>query len=155
MYDSTFLGQTFVFSFFRHQYLLGYGVAHTILRCNRAWRRQSSTQTLLLDFQLSMVRGDTECARSAQKSLRVRWQRCHCQCRGRFKKFYLELSLLRSHLSYTDATPIAPQRVKRYLTSHGVRENLFCDPNGQHGQALIRGIPALNEILRWLSEDET
>ncbi|KAF9478994.1 hypothetical protein BDN70DRAFT_807742 [Pholiota conissans] len=47
------------------------------------------------------------------------------------------------------------ERVKRYLTSHGVRENLFCDPEGQHGQALIRDSPALNEILRWLSEDET
>ncbi|KAF9483591.1 hypothetical protein BDN70DRAFT_911181 [Pholiota conissans] len=50
---------------------------------------------------------------------------------------------------------INAERVKRYLTSHGVCKNLFCDPEGRHGQALISGSPALTEILRWLSEDES
>ncbi|KAF8812512.1 hypothetical protein BYT27DRAFT_7182955 [Phlegmacium glaucopus] len=46
------------------------------------------------------------------------------------------------------------ERVKRYLTSHGVRKNLWFDPLGRHGQALNRGSPGLKEILRWLSEYE-
>lgn len=47
------------------------------------------------------------------------------------------------------------QRVKLYLTSHGIRKNLWYDPEGQHGYALLPGSPGLNEIFRWLSEDET
>ncbi|KIM46112.1 hypothetical protein M413DRAFT_303542 [Hebeloma cylindrosporum] len=46
------------------------------------------------------------------------------------------------------------ERVKRYLTSHGVRKNLWYDSEGRHGQALMRGGAGLKEILRWLSEDE-
>jgi len=46
------------------------------------------------------------------------------------------------------------QRVKRYLTSHGVRKGLWFDPNGRHGQALITGGAGHNEILRWLKESE-
>ncbi|KAF9485285.1 hypothetical protein BDN70DRAFT_871298 [Pholiota conissans] len=46
------------------------------------------------------------------------------------------------------------ERVKLYLASHGVRKNLWYDPEGRHGQALIPGGPGLREVLRWLSEDE-
>jgi len=46
------------------------------------------------------------------------------------------------------------ERVKRYLTSHGVRNNIWFDPLGTHGQALYRGSSSLYEILRWLSEHE-
>ena len=42
--------------------------------------------------------------------------------------------------------------MKRYLTSHGVRDGLWYDPNGRHGQALLVGGHAHNEILRWLRE---
>ncbi|TFY64279.1 hypothetical protein EVG20_g5999 [Dentipellis fragilis] len=41
-------------------------------------------------------------------------------------------------------------RVKRYLTSHGVRNGLWYDPNGQHGQAL-RG-EGVKELVRWIQE---
>jgi hypothetical protein len=44
------------------------------------------------------------------------------------------------------------QRVKRYLTSHGIREGLWFDPNGRHGQALFNGGHGHNKILRWLRE---
>ncbi|KAF8897609.1 hypothetical protein BD779DRAFT_1432396 [Infundibulicybe gibba] len=44
------------------------------------------------------------------------------------------------------------ERVKRYLSSHGIRKNLWIDPNGRHGQALIIGGPGHTEILRWLHE---
>jgi len=45
-------------------------------------------------------------------------------------------------------------RVKRYLTSHGIRKGLWFDPEGQHGQALLTGGPGHTEILRWLGEKE-
>ncbi|CDO71256.1 hypothetical protein BN946_scf184908.g13 [Trametes cinnabarina] len=43
-------------------------------------------------------------------------------------------------------------RVKRYLTSHGIRKGLHFDPDGRHGQALLSGSPGHREILRWLRE---
>ncbi|PPQ98493.1 hypothetical protein CVT24_003984 [Panaeolus cyanescens] len=46
------------------------------------------------------------------------------------------------------------ERVKKYLSSHGVRKNLRYDPHGRHGEALIKGGAGLNEILRWISEHE-
>lgn len=46
------------------------------------------------------------------------------------------------------------QRVKRYLTSHGVRKGLWYDPEGRHGQALVTGGNGHAEILRWLQEPE-
>ncbi|CAL1707594.1 unnamed protein product [Somion occarium] len=44
------------------------------------------------------------------------------------------------------------ERVKRYLTSHGIRKGLWFDPDGRHGQALLTGGEGLKEILRWLRE---
>ncbi|KAH9899903.1 hypothetical protein C8Q73DRAFT_743742 [Cubamyces lactineus] len=49
--------------------------------------------------------------------------------------------------SIIDAT-----RVKRYLTSHGIRKGLWFDPEGRHGQALLSCSPGHNEILKWLRE---
>ncbi|KAI0375603.1 hypothetical protein BV20DRAFT_959597 [Pilatotrama ljubarskyi] len=49
--------------------------------------------------------------------------------------------------SIIDAT-----RVKRYLTSHGVRKGLRFDPEGHHGQALLTSSPCHREIFRWLRE---
>ncbi|KAF9534250.1 hypothetical protein CPB83DRAFT_902204 [Crepidotus variabilis] len=46
------------------------------------------------------------------------------------------------------------ERVKRYLSSHGVRKGLWFDPEGIHGQALVRGGPGMNIVLKWLSEHE-
>ncbi|KIP10713.1 hypothetical protein PHLGIDRAFT_65260 [Phlebiopsis gigantea 11061_1 CR5-6] len=43
-------------------------------------------------------------------------------------------------------------RVKRYLTSHGIRKGLWFDPDGRHGQALLAGGKEHAEILRWLCE---
>ena len=46
------------------------------------------------------------------------------------------------------------QRVKRYLTSHGIRKGLWFDPDGRHGQAMLS--VGQKEILRWLVQpDET
>ncbi|KAI0773436.1 hypothetical protein BC629DRAFT_1583095 [Irpex lacteus] len=45
-------------------------------------------------------------------------------------------------------------RVKRYLTSHGVRDGLWFDPDGHHGQALLSGGKGHTEILRWLAEKQ-
>lgn len=46
-------------------------------------------------------------------------------------------------------------RVKRYLTSHGIRKGLWYDPNGRHGQALLAGGAGHVAILRWLREQDT
>ncbi|GJE84212.1 alpha/beta hydrolase [Phanerochaete sordida] len=46
-------------------------------------------------------------------------------------------------------------RVKRYLTSHGIRKGLWYDPNGRHGQALLAGGAGHAAILRWLREPES
>lgn len=45
------------------------------------------------------------------------------------------------------------QRVKRYLTSHGVKEGLWLDPNGRHGQALLVGDKGINRVLDWIRND--
>lgn len=42
------------------------------------------------------------------------------------------------------------ERVKRYLTSHGVRQNLWFYPESRHGQALVSGQPGYDELFRWL-----
>ncbi|RDB16848.1 hypothetical protein Hypma_002467 [Hypsizygus marmoreus] len=47
------------------------------------------------------------------------------------------------------------ERIKRYLTSHGVNGGIFYDPNGKHGQALLPGSRGRSEIFRWLREEET
>ncbi|CAL1694886.1 unnamed protein product [Somion occarium] len=44
------------------------------------------------------------------------------------------------------------ERVKHYLTSHGIRKCLWFDRYGRHGQALLTGGEGLREILRWLRE---
>ncbi|KAJ7283568.1 hypothetical protein C8J57DRAFT_739016 [Mycena rebaudengoi] len=44
-------------------------------------------------------------------------------------------------------------RVKKYLTSHGVRKGLWYDPDGKHGQALISGGAGHTEVIRWLKAD--
>ncbi|KAI1795198.1 hypothetical protein LXA43DRAFT_993885 [Ganoderma leucocontextum] len=49
-------------------------------------------------------------------------------------------------------TIIDANRVKRYLTSHGVRDNLRFDPDGQHGEALLTRSPFHNDIMNWLRE---
>jgi len=46
------------------------------------------------------------------------------------------------------------KRVRRYLSSHGVRKNLWYDPEGRHGSALLKGGQCHDEIMRWLSENE-
>jgi len=46
------------------------------------------------------------------------------------------------------------QRVKRYLTSHGIRKGLWYDPNGRHGQAMLYGSPGQKEIFRWLLQTD-
>ncbi|KXN89654.1 hypothetical protein AN958_05521 [Leucoagaricus sp. SymC.cos] len=46
------------------------------------------------------------------------------------------------------------ERIKRYLTSHGVKKGLWYDPNGHHGQALLKGTAGQEEIFRWLQEPE-
>ncbi|TFK75836.1 hypothetical protein BDN72DRAFT_785882 [Pluteus cervinus] len=43
------------------------------------------------------------------------------------------------------------ERVKRYLTSHGVREGLWYDPEARHGQALMTGTPGFQHIKNWLA----
>lgn len=50
---------------------------------------------------------------------------------------------------------VCAERVKRYLTSHGVRKGLWYDPNGRHGQALMTGSAGHLEIIQWLREAES
>ncbi|EKM59225.1 uncharacterized protein PHACADRAFT_249515 [Phanerochaete carnosa HHB-10118-sp] len=46
-------------------------------------------------------------------------------------------------------------RVKRYLTSHGIRKGLWYDPEGIHGQALLSGGAGHAAIIRWLREPDS
>ncbi|KAJ7665543.1 hypothetical protein B0H17DRAFT_1090892 [Mycena rosella] len=47
---------------------------------------------------------------------------------------------------------INAERVKKYLTSHGVRDGLSYNPTGRHGQALMSGGLQHAEVMRWLGE---
>ncbi|KAF5333481.1 hypothetical protein D9611_002449 [Ephemerocybe angulata] len=49
---------------------------------------------------------------------------------------------------------IDSSRVKKYLTSHGIRKNLCYDPDAKHGQALMSGGPGHTAIFQWLQEPE-
>ncbi|KAL5508303.1 hypothetical protein ACEPAH_5922 [Sanghuangporus vaninii] len=44
------------------------------------------------------------------------------------------------------------QRVKKYLTSHGVKKGLWYDPNGRHGQALLVGEAGINKVISWIKD---
>ncbi|KAG9317401.1 hypothetical protein JVU11DRAFT_1600 [Chiua virens] len=41
-------------------------------------------------------------------------------------------------------------RIRRYLSSHGVRKGICFDPNGSHGQPFVAGGPAHSVIMSWL-----
>jgi hypothetical protein len=45
------------------------------------------------------------------------------------------------------------KRVKKYLTSHGIRKGLHYDDEGQHGSALIGDSKGFREIVRWLNDE--
>lgn len=47
------------------------------------------------------------------------------------------------------------KRVKKYLTSHGVRKGLMFDPEARHGQSLIVGGSAMSNVMKWLKEPIT
>lgn len=46
------------------------------------------------------------------------------------------------------------QRVKTYLTSHGVNKGLWFDPEGGHGDALLHGGPGHTMVSKWLQGEE-
>ncbi|KAL0576920.1 hypothetical protein V5O48_005066 [Marasmius crinis-equi] len=46
------------------------------------------------------------------------------------------------------------ERVKKYLTSHGVRKGLFFDPNALHGQALLMGGEGHDRVIQWLKDSD-
>ncbi|KAJ7094688.1 hypothetical protein B0H15DRAFT_830514 [Mycena belliarum] len=46
------------------------------------------------------------------------------------------------------------ERVKKYLTSHGVKQGLVYNPSGRHGEALISGGPQHAEVMRWLKASD-
>ncbi|KAI4525653.1 hypothetical protein K525DRAFT_234222 [Schizophyllum commune Loenen D] len=43
-------------------------------------------------------------------------------------------------------------RVKKYLTSHGVRKGLIFDPHAVHGQAMMIGGQSHTKIMNWVAE---
>jgi hypothetical protein len=45
------------------------------------------------------------------------------------------------------------QRVKRYLTSYGVRDGLRFCPEGHHGEALMNGSTEFTAIMAWLKDE--
>jgi len=50
---------------------------------------------------------------------------------------------------------INAERVKKYLTSHGVRKGIWYDPDGLHGEALKPGSPGYARVMQWLQETNT
>lgn len=59
----------------------------------------------------------------------------------------------RFFLGGSDAILAAP-RVRRYLAAHGVRDGLWYDPAGHHGQALFPDSAGYRELIGWLTEAE-
>ncbi|KAJ7228587.1 hypothetical protein GGX14DRAFT_613710 [Mycena pura] len=49
---------------------------------------------------------------------------------------------------------INAERVRKYLTSHGITKNLWYDQNGLHGHALASGGAGHALVMRWLKETE-
>ncbi|VDC07292.1 unnamed protein product [Peniophora sp. CBMAI 1063] len=49
---------------------------------------------------------------------------------------------------------LSADRVKKYLTSHGISKGLMYDPNGKHGSALLQGTAGFMELERWLDEPD-
>ncbi|KAF7292390.1 hypothetical protein HMN09_01223100 [Mycena chlorophos] len=49
---------------------------------------------------------------------------------------------------------INTQRAKTYLTSHGISEGLWYDPEGEHGSALRSGGEGHKLILKWLRDGQ-
>ncbi|KAJ7179062.1 hypothetical protein C8R46DRAFT_1173508 [Mycena filopes] len=47
---------------------------------------------------------------------------------------------------------INAERVKKYLTSHGVRKGIWYDPDGLHGDALMSGGAGHTKVLQWLRD---
>ncbi|KAJ7781160.1 hypothetical protein B0H16DRAFT_1497273 [Mycena metata] len=47
---------------------------------------------------------------------------------------------------------INAERVKKYLTSHGVRKGIWYDPNGLHGDALMSGGAGHTKVIQWLKD---
>ncbi|KAF9055398.1 hypothetical protein BDZ89DRAFT_1055993 [Hymenopellis radicata] len=47
---------------------------------------------------------------------------------------------------------VKAQRVKQYLMSHGVRNGLYWDENGRHGQPFVLNGESHNKILTWLRQ---
>ena len=43
--------------------------------------------------------------------------------------------------------------MKQYLTSHGVKEGLWFDPDGQHAQAMVIGAKGMRRIFDWLKDE--
>jgi len=50
---------------------------------------------------------------------------------------------------------INASRVKKYLTSHGLGKNIWFDPTGRHGQALLSKSAGHTAVMRWLQQEST
>ncbi|KAF8195811.1 hypothetical protein K438DRAFT_1826557 [Mycena galopus ATCC 62051] len=50
---------------------------------------------------------------------------------------------------------INAERVKKYLSSHGVRKGIWFDPDGLHGDALKPGGAGHARVMQWLRETNT
>ncbi|TFL05853.1 hypothetical protein BDV98DRAFT_560740 [Pterulicium gracile] len=46
-------------------------------------------------------------------------------------------------------------RVKKYLTSHGIKKGIYYNPTARHGQALIGGGEGFPIILQWLRDEDS
>ncbi|THH10106.1 hypothetical protein EW145_g1537 [Phellinidium pouzarii] len=42
-------------------------------------------------------------------------------------------------------------RVKKYLTSHGVKNGLWYNPEGRHGQSLLVGSQGVKSVIKWIN----
>ncbi|KAI5124921.1 hypothetical protein M0805_007349 [Coniferiporia weirii] len=45
------------------------------------------------------------------------------------------------------------KRIKKYLTSHGVRSGLWYDPEGRHGQSLLVGSRGIDVVIEWIKKN--
>ena len=120
-----------------------YWAGYPLVRRYRARSCKSLAASFWLAKQYALVWGNPECARFISYPVFTRRKGFNSGCWGKSCLCVYEL------LYWCNIC----QRVKKYLKSHGVKDGLWYDPNGRHGQALLVGAQGINKVLEWIKDN--